>query len=145
MTSKIAKHGLLADTMATGHLQMRREPRFQLRFEIEVCGFGPDSQPFRIRTFTLDVSDWGCRFEMPFGMVPNSVFTVQALKDDKRQEVKCAPVMFQVVRAVELKGRWEVAAWKIAPEKVWPVELPSAPPEDPDEEAARMRKDGSEQ
>lgn len=145
MTSKTTKHSLLADTMATGHLQTRREPRFQLRFEIEVCGFGPDSQPFRIRTFTLDVSEWGCRFEMAFRMEDNCVFTIQVLKDDKRQEVKCAPVMFQVVRAMEFKGRWEVAAWKIAPEKVWPVELPAAAPEDPGEESARMRQDGSEQ
>ena len=144
MASKVTKHGLLAETMATGHLQTRREPRFRLRFEIEICGFGPDSQPFRVRTFTLDVSEWGCRFEMPFRMEPNSVFSLQALKDDQGQQANCAAVTFQVVRAVEFKSRWEVAAWKIAADKVWPVELPAAPPEEPSETTARMRHDGSE-
>jgi hypothetical protein len=144
MTTKTEKHALPAETMASGHLSTRREPRFPLRFEIEVCGFGPDSTPFRIRTFTMDVSEWGCRFEMPVRIEANSVFTIQALSDDQRRAANCAPVMFQGVRVLEFKGRWEVAAWKLAPEKVWPVELPVAPPEGPDEPVTRLRKDDPE-
>lgn len=130
MVSKTDKPALLAETMASGHLQTRREPRFLIRLEIEVCGVSPDSQPFRVRTFTMDISEWGCRFEMPFGIQRNSIFTVQALKDDKGEPAECTPVMFQAVRTLEFRDHWEIAAWKMAAEKVWPVELPSAPPED---------------
>jgi hypothetical protein len=139
MSSKSDKHALLDETMASGHLHARREPRIPMRLEIEVCGFSSDSNPFRVRTFTLDISDWGCRFEMPFRLDPNSIFTVQALKDDKGEPVETAPVMFQSVRALEFRDHWEIAAWKMAPDKVWPVDIPSAPPEDPGE-AAGMRK-----
>jgi hypothetical protein len=139
MAPKTDKHALLDGTMASGHLKARREPRFPMRLEIEVCGFGPDSRPFRVRTFTLDISEWGCRFEMPFRIEPNCVFTIRAPKDDKGQPASSSAVMFQAVRALESKGRWEIAAWKIAPEKVWPVEIPSGLPEEPGE-AAGMRK-----
>ncbi|HUI39032.1 MAG TPA: hypothetical protein VLY22_00255, partial [Candidatus Nitrosotalea sp.] len=90
MPSDTVKHALPAAMMATEHANTRREPRFQLRFSIEVCGFGPDSQPFRVRTITLDVSEWGCRFEMPFRMDANCVFTLQALSDDAGNPAKCA-------------------------------------------------------
>lgn len=144
MPSETIKHGLADATMATGHAHARREPRFELTFEVELCGFGPDSQSFKTRTSTLDVSEWGCRFEVPFRMEPNSVFTLQCLTDDKGSPADCAPVMFQVVRATQSGRGWGIAAWKIASEKVWPVDLPIAAPEDPDERTVGMRRDGAE-
>jgi len=135
------KTALLGSTMASAHLSTRREPRYQLHFEIEVCGIGPSGQPFRLRTSTLDVSEWGCRFVLPSRMENNAVITVQTVKDENGQAVTCPVVMFQVVRVLEFVRRFEVAAWKLAPENVWPTKLPSAPPDKRDGSAEKMRKD----
>jgi hypothetical protein len=139
------KTALLASTMASVHLSTRREPRYQLHFEIEVCGIGPAGEPFRLRTTTLDVSEWGCRFALPSRMENNAVITVQTVRDQNGQEVDCPTVMFQVVRVLEFIGRFEIAAWKLAPEKVWPMELPSAPPDKRDGSVDKLRKDVSDQ
>ncbi len=131
--------------MASEHAQSRREPRFPLKFEIEVCGIGEDLQPFRVRTATSDVSEWGCRFQMPIGLEPDSIVTLQALSNEEEREASKAPVMFQVVRVGKSKDCWEIAAWKMGPEKVWPVELPEVLGDDHEEEAARKRRDDTEQ
>jgi len=131
--------------MASEHMQSRREPRYPLRFEIEVCGIGKDMQPFRVRTATLDVSEWGCRFNMSISLEADSIVTLQALSNEAGGKSSTAPVMFQVVRVLESKGCWEIAAWKMGPEKVWPVELPEAPVDDHEEEAARTLRDDTDQ
>ncbi len=131
--------------MASEHMQSRREPRYPLRFEIEVCGIGKDMQPFRVRTATLDVSEWGCRFNMSISLEADSIVTLQALSNEAGGKSSTAPVMFQVVRVGQSKDCWEVAVWKMGPDKVWPVELPGAPVDDHEEEAARARRDDAEQ
>jgi hypothetical protein len=145
MDDKSDKTALLGATMASAHLSTRREPRYQLHFEIEVCGIGPTGQPFRLRTTTLDVSEWGCRFALPSRMESNAVITLQTIRDENGQEVDCPTVMFQVVRVLEFIGRFEIAAWKLAPESVWPIKLPSAPPDKRDGSAEKMRKDSSDE
>jgi hypothetical protein len=144
MDDKSDNTGLLASTMASVHLSTRREPRYQLHFEIEVCGIGPNGHPFRLRTTTLDVSEWGCRFALPSRMETNAVITVQTVRDESGREVSCPTVMFQIVRVLEFIGRFEIAAWKLAPENVWPMKLPAAPPEKRDGSAEKMRKDISD-
>jgi hypothetical protein len=140
MNDTSEKPALLASTMASAHLSTRREPRYQMHFEIEVCGIGTDTQPFRLRTLTLDVSEWGCRFALTSRMDKNAVFTVQVVRDEQGHQVKCPTVIFQMVRMLEFKGRFEIAAWKLAPEKVWPVDFPAASPEQPNEESENLRK-----
>jgi hypothetical protein len=145
MTSKPIKRGLPAAVMASEHSQSRREPRFPLKFEIEVCGIGNDLQPFRVRTATMDVSEWGCRFGMPIHLEADSIVTLRTLTNEEEQQSSRPPVMFQIVRVWESKDGWEIAAWKMGPEKVWPVDLPETPADDHEEETARTRRDGTEQ
>lgn len=144
MNDESDKTALLGSTMASAHLSTRREPRYQLHFEIEVCGISPTGQPFRLRTTTLDVSEWGCRFVLPSRMENNAVLTVQTVRDENGKDVDCPTVMFQVVRVLEFIGRFEIAAWKLAPENVWPMKLPSAPPDKRDGSAEKLRKDPSD-
>jgi hypothetical protein len=135
------KGSLDAETMASGHMHARREPRFALKFEIEVRGIGKDMQPFCVRTATADVSEWGCRFEMPISLEPDSIFTLKVLDKEEKSGTDTAAVMFQVVRVWESKDSWQIAAWKMGPEKVWPVELPKAPENGGEEGAVRARRD----
>ena len=122
-------------------MHARREPRFALKFDIEVRGIGKDMQPFCVRTATADVSEWGCRFEMPIGLETDSIFTLQVLNREEKSGAVTAPVMFQVVRVWESKESWQIAAWKMGPEKVWPVDLPKAPENGGEEVPARTRGD----
>ncbi|MGA8767030.1 MAG: hypothetical protein WB559_08425 [Candidatus Acidiferrales bacterium] len=82
---------------------------------------------------------------MPIGLEPNSIVTLQALSSEGERQASTAPAMFQVVRVGESKDCWEIAAWKMGPERVWPVELSGAPVDDNEEEAARKRRDDAEQ
>jgi hypothetical protein len=145
MANPSDKTALLGATMASAHLSTRREPRYQLHFEIEVCGIEPSGAPFRLRTTTLDVSEWGCRFALPSRMENNAVITVQTVKDENGHDVSCPTVMFQVVRVLEFIGRFEIAAWKLAPENVWPMKLPTAPPDKRDGSAEKLRKDSTDE
>jgi PilZ domain len=141
MSPNSNKPALDAATMASGHLHARREPRFELRFDIEVRGIGNDMQPFCVRTATADVSEWGCRFEMPINLEPDSIVTLQVFGTDGKPEANAPPVMFQVVRVWESKGGWQIAAWKMGPEKAWPVELPKAALDQDEEGVARSHRD----
>jgi hypothetical protein len=127
--------------MAKAHLGKRREPRFPLAFEIEVSGIDKDEQAFHVRTVTSTVSNFGCSFELPFGLDVDSIVMVRVLPTENGASEGTEPAMFQIVRSSKHQRRWNLGAWKMGLEHVWPVELPKERADRAKEEADQKKEE----
>jgi hypothetical protein len=107
--------------MATVHLHERREARYSVPIAIEVSGISREGQPFHERTFTLDVSQWGCGFKIPVELKKDDIVALRVLPANA-EAVPSAKSLFQVVRVTPEDDGWVVGAWKMDDEKVWGAE-----------------------
>ncbi len=107
--------------MATVHLHERREARYSVPIAIEVSGISPEGQPFHERTFTLDVSQWGCGFKIPMELKKDDIVALRVVPTSS-ETAPLAKSLFQVVRVTPEDDGWVVGAWKMDDEKVWSAE-----------------------
>jgi hypothetical protein len=108
-----------AQTMASAHARQRRESRYEVAFPIEVSGIR-DGEPFRERTFTRNVSEWGIGFRLSFELKREDLVSIKVL-DGRSGEPRHS--LYQVTRASEQLGHWVMGAWKLGAEDMWGAEL----------------------
>jgi hypothetical protein len=111
--------------MATVHLHERREARYSVPIAIEVSGISREGQPFHERTFTLDVSQWGCGFKIPVELKKDDIVALRVVPESPETAPltkSSAKSLFQVVRVTPEDDGWVVGAWKMDDEKVWSAE-----------------------
>ncbi len=106
-------------TMASAHAQERREARYVVAFPIEVSGIF-DGEPFREKTFTQNVSEWGIGFRLSFELKREDLVSIKVL-DGSSGESRHS--LYQVTRATEQLGQWVTGAWKLGAEDMWGAEL----------------------
>jgi hypothetical protein len=107
--------------MATVHLHERREARYSVPIAIEVSGISREGQPFHERTFTLDVSEWGCGFKIPVELKKDDIVALRVVST-LPETAPLTKSLFQVVRVIPEDDGWVVGAWKMDDEKVWGAE-----------------------
>jgi len=107
--------------MATVHLHERREARYSVPIAIEVSGISREGQPFHERTFTLDVSQWGCGFKIPVELKKDDIVALRVVPGSS-ETAPLTKSLFQVVRVTPEDDGWVVGAWKMDDEKVWGAE-----------------------
>jgi hypothetical protein len=74
----------------------RRQPRNNTKYPIEVCGFSRQGRYFTERTFTVDVSDGGCRLRLRNEVEKGSVVAIRVITRRHGQESDARPVLFHV-------------------------------------------------
>jgi hypothetical protein len=95
--------------MAPAHPQQRREIRYTVALEIEASGIR-DGEVFHERTFTQNVSDWGCGFWMMLELKPEDMVMVRKTSRDPAKTSQPSQSLFQVMRVVRKDDRWLVGA-----------------------------------
>lgn len=108
-----------AQTMASAHAHERREARYLVAFPIEVSGIR-DGEPFREKTFTQNVSEWGIGFRLSVELKREDLVSVKVL-DDTSGESRHS--LYQVTRVSQQLGHWVMGAWKLGAEDMWGAEL----------------------
>jgi hypothetical protein len=107
------------DGMASAHLQERREVRYEVPIEVEISGLDRTGQVFRERTFTKDVSEWGCGFTSSVELKVDDIVAVSLVAPGTTEPDSPPASLFQVVRVSPKEGGWLVGAWKMNREKMW--------------------------
>ena len=126
--------------MATVHLHERREARYSVPSAIEVSGISREGQPFHERTFTLDVSQWGCGFKIPVELKKDDIVALRVLPANA-EAVPSAKSLFQVVRVTPEDDGWVVGAWKMDDEKMWSAETLASFEREPSTSGERAQRD----
>lgn len=106
--------------------ERRKEPRLNLRFNIEVSGFDSDGKFFSELTTTDDISEHGCRFQLKREVEKNSVVAIRLLRPQGMEEAPERLVLFQVARAEKGTTRQTFGALKVQADQLWPVSFPEA-------------------
>jgi hypothetical protein len=109
--------------MATVHLQRRRELRYRVPIEIEISGIKPNGEAFHERTFTRNVSEWGCGFVTSIEMKEDDMIALRVASRDAEETTQARQSLFQVRRVTPEKDRWLVGAWKMDTGNVWGMDL----------------------
>lgn len=129
--------------MASAHLRERREVRYIVPIAIEVSGISGTGEIFHERTFTSNVSEWGCGFLLPVELKPEDIIALRVARPDARESAQARQTLFQVVRVTRGDGGWLVGAWKMGSENPWGAELGTvAKSEEGDLEARKERDSG---
>jgi hypothetical protein len=97
----------------------RREDRYAFAIEVVVEAIGQGGVPVRERTITDNVSNWGCRFFVPFALRLDDIVTLRPASQDSADPMPVAPTFFQVVRVNRQGDGWMVAAWRISEDGPW--------------------------
>jgi hypothetical protein len=112
--------------MASAHLSERREVRYEVPIEIEISGVDGNGQVFHERTFTRDVSDWGCGFTTTAELKVDDIFVVSIVDSGEAGAAPGPKSMFQVVRVAREGAGWLIGAWKMNRENFWGAALEKA-------------------
>jgi hypothetical protein len=118
--------------MASAHLQERRELRYEVPIEVEISGLDRSGQVYHERTFTKDVSEWGCGFTASVELKVDDIVAISLVAGSHEGCANLPTSLFQVVRVVPEGEGWLVGAWKMNNEKMWGTSL--------EEIIARMQK-----
>lgn len=97
----------------------RREPRYTHSFSIEVSGFDHAGRFFTERTFTLDASMCGCRFNLRSSVERGSVVAVRLLGVESRTVMDRPTLLFQVAHTQQSGRGWIVGVWKLQSSRAW--------------------------
>lgn len=89
-----------------------------MALEIEASGIR-NGEVFHERTFTQNVSDWGCGFWMMLELKPEDMVMVRKTSRDPAKTPQPSQSLFQVMRVVRKDDRWLVGAWKMDRANVW--------------------------
>jgi len=111
--------------------ERRREPRAELKFPVEVCGFSRYSRFFSEKTATSDVSDGGCKLHLRTEVDKGSVIAIRVITRRFGLEVDTRPVLFQVNWVQPCPDGCNLGVSKLQPGKMWTVsfDLPNQNPE----------------
>jgi len=138
----IRKNGEGGDArMASAHLGERREVRYTLPIEVKLIGLDRNGEVFHERTFTRNVSGWGCVFLLSIELKTEDIFALRAISPDAREMAQARQSLFQVVRATPEGNGWLVAAWKMDEGNPWGNRLESLA--EPEEGNRELRKSGA--
>lgn len=117
--------------MASAHMQERREARYEVPIEVEISGLTRDGQVFHERTFTRDVSEWGCGFIASVELKVDDIIAVSVISPGAEEPATRPTSLFQVVRVTREADGWLVGAWKMNREKMWGPYLEKLPEQAP--------------
>ena len=109
--------------MAAASLAMRYEPRYAVPIEIEVTGIDRNREVFHDRTFTKNVSEWGCAFLLSVELKKDDIISLLVASADKEETEPARQSLFQVVRVTQEENGWLVGAWKMENKDVWGANL----------------------
>ena len=109
--------------MAAASLAMRYEPRYAVPIEIEVTGIDRNKEAFHERTFTKNVSEWGCAFLLSVELKKDDIISLRVASADKEESEPALQSLFQVVRITREQNGWLVGTWKMENKDVWGAHL----------------------
>lgn len=109
--------------MATAHLSERRESRYTVPIEIEISGVTQSGEVFHERTFTRDVSQWGCGFVTTVDLKADDMIALRVASRESGESVHARQSLFQVRRVSREDEGWLVGAWKMDSGDVWGADL----------------------
>jgi hypothetical protein len=109
--------------MASSHLQERREVRYAVAFEIEVSGITAEGEVFHERTFTRNVSEWGCGFVISLELKAANIIAIRRTSAEPVNATGHELSVFEVMRVAKEGDHWLVGAWKMDNIDVWGTEL----------------------
>ncbi len=95
--------------MASAHHQERREARYEVPIEVEISGLDRTGQVFRERTFTKDVSEWGCGFIVVGGIKVDDIVAVSLVAPGVPEELPRGRRRFS--RWCECRGKRVAGSW----------------------------------
>jgi photoactive yellow protein len=96
-----------------------REPRYALTFAIEVSGIDSNRKPYCEETHTIDVSDWGCKFNLTRKLERYDLIVLRALGIQPFCNPIVAATVYVVARCKQEGGVWSVGASKIHAQQIW--------------------------
>lgn len=102
----------------------RHQPRVTVKYPIEVCGFSSHGRYFTERTFTLDVSDGGCKFCLHNEVEKGSVLAIRVITRRHGQESDARPVLFQVNWFQAQPNTWTLGVSKLQAGADWCAGVP---------------------
>jgi len=106
--------------------ERHHQPRVQMQYPIEVCGFSRHGRYFAERSFTLDVSDGGCKFRLHNEVEKGSVLAIRVITRRHGQETDARPVLFQVNWFLAAAPTWTLGVSKLQAGAAWCASMPQA-------------------
>ena len=106
-------------------LDRRAEKRVPLVFPIRIQGLAPGEGYFAELTFTLDVSQSGCRFAARTGLFRGCVVAISVAPRDG-SESPSEKALYEVMWASRREDGWEVGARRLEKKNIWNVAFPEA-------------------
>ena len=104
--------------------ERRHQPRVNLKYPIEVSGFNLCGRYFTDRTFTLDVSDGGCKFHLDNELEKGSVVAIRVITRKHGQETDTRPVLFYVNWVQAEANAWTLGVSKLQAGAAWCASIP---------------------
>jgi hypothetical protein len=102
-------------------LDRRSGKRLRLNFLIEIVGFDPTGRLFTEQTKTLDISEFGCRFDLHTPVRSGNVLALRLLPPAKSTLPEGNPLLFEVIWSVSRRTGWTVGTRKLQDDKMWKV------------------------
>jgi hypothetical protein len=124
--------------MATAHLEERRETRYTVPIEIDVSGIDCGGKVFHERTFTRNVSEWGCGFLLSVELKMDDLIALRVASRAPEKRAQAGQSLFQVRHVERHDTGWLVGAWKMDSENLWGANLEEIG--EPDEAAVESRR-----
>lgn len=106
--------------------ERRHQSRVKLRYPIEVSGFTLHGRYFTEITFTLDVSDGGCKFRLHNDVEKGSVVAIRLITSRHGGELDGRPVLFQVNWLQAQPLGWTLGVSKLQAGAAWCARTPQA-------------------
>jgi hypothetical protein len=116
----------LQELTAESGSEQRHRPRVNTQYPIEVCGFSRHGRYFTERTFTLDVSDGGCKFRLRNEVEKGSVLALRVVARSHGQELDGRPVLFHVNWSLAAASTWTLGVSKLQAGAAWCASMPPA-------------------
>jgi hypothetical protein len=113
--------------MASAHQEVRYDARYEVPIEIEVSGIDQSGEVFRERTFTKNVSEWGCAFALSVELTEGNIVSICAGTPNAAEITPARQSLFQIVRVTRVKGGWAVGAWKMDSSDLWGIDFKKTP------------------
>lgn len=106
-------------------LDRRTEKRVPLVFPIRIQGLAPGEGYFTELTFTLDVSESGCRFATRTRLFRGCVVAISVAPRDG-SDTPSEKALYEVAWATRRNDGWEVGARRLEKKNIWNVAFPEA-------------------
>jgi hypothetical protein len=99
--------------------ERRHQPRVNFKYPIEVCGFSRHGRYFTEKTFTLDISDGGCRFRLRNEVEKGSVVAIRLINRRHGREADTRPILFNVNWFQAQPNAWTMGVSKLQAGAAW--------------------------